>query len=116
MTDSKRIHTFVCPKPLSIEIHGTRLAITDQALVLVESNYPVRYYIPRQDVNMEQLARSQTQTFCPYKGQATYYSFGSIDDVAWSYETPNSERSDITMALCFANTNWFIWPEGEPEI
>lgn len=115
MTEPNRINTDICAKPLLITIDGTRLATTHQAVVLLERNYPPRYYIPRQDVDMTLLTRSETRTFCPFKGEATYYSFGNIDDVAWSYETPMTERSDITKALCFANESWFLWPEGAPE-
>lgn len=116
MTEHKRINTQICTKPLLIHISDQLLAATQGAILLVENNYPVRYYIPRQDVDMSQLTLSLTQTFCPFKGQARYYSWQNHADVAWSYESPIAGRSDITGALCFANDAWLIWPEGMPEL
>jgi len=103
-----------CLKHLMIKIDDVALASTHQAIMLIERNYPVRYYIPRADVDMNKLSLSPTQTFCPHKGEATYYSFGNHDDVAWSYESPFPQQAEIAGALCFAQNAWLTWPEGAP--
>jgi uncharacterized protein (DUF427 family) len=57
-------------------------------------------YIPRQDADMAALARSATTSYCPYKGEASYFSIPaggarSVDAI-WSYETPHDAVSEIT--------------------
>jgi uncharacterized protein (DUF427 family) len=116
MSSSPRIQTQLCPKPLCVYAEGLLLASTHQAIMLLERNYPVRYYIPRTDVDMAQLSVSQTRTVCPHKGQATYYSWQHLKDVAWSYEAPLPDLADISGALCFAQDAWLTWPEGGPDL
>jgi uncharacterized protein (DUF427 family) len=116
MSQDHPIQTQECSKPLQVIIAGQTLASTRRAIMLIERNYPIRHYIPREDVDMTQLRVSSTQTFCPHKGQATYYSAAYLQDVAWSYELPLTERSDITDALCFADESWLHWPDGPPEL
>src|SRR5260221_14777827 len=74
-----------------VSVAGHVIADTRAALTLSEAHYPAVQYIPRKDVNMTLLARTDRTTYCPYKGDASYFSipFGgerSID-AAWSYET-----------------------------
>lgn len=63
---------------------------------------PVVYYIPREDVRMERLVRSNNHTHCPFKGDAAYFSIaGGTQDVAWSYEAPYDEMLPLTGKLAF---------------
>jgi uncharacterized protein (DUF427 family) len=55
-------------------VKGKRIAATREALTLKEAAYPPVQYIPRKDVDMTQLQRTAHQTYCPYKGECTYYS------------------------------------------
>ena len=75
-----------------ISVAGRVIADTREALTLSEAHYPAVEYIPRKDVDMTLLARSDRSTYCPYKGDASYFSIPlggerSIDAV-WTYETP----------------------------
>ncbi len=81
------------------------IARTDQALALAEASYPLVYYIPRADVDMERLEASDRTSFCPFKGDATYFSIktreGVVDDAVWTYEDPFPACAEIAGHLAF---------------
>lgn len=83
---------------------GQVLADSSRPLLLRETGYPVRYYLPPEDVRTDLLAPSETRTTCPFKGVAAYWSLadGSAEDVAWSYPEPKELVSPIEGRLCFA--------------
>jgi uncharacterized protein (DUF427 family) len=90
---------------VTVTVNGQRVADTREALTLKEAGYPAVQYIPRKDVDMTQLQRSSHQTYCPYKGDCTYYSIPaggerSVDAV-WTYETPYAAVSAIRECLAF---------------
>jgi uncharacterized protein (DUF427 family) len=63
---------------------------------------PVVYYLPRKDVKMDRLVRSSHQTYCPYKGTASYYSLkNGTGNAVWTYEQPYDELSTIKERLGF---------------
>ena len=63
---------------------------------------PVVYYIPRQDVRMDQLERTAHSTHCPFKGDASYFSIrGGAENAVWSYERPYDEMLAIKNRLAF---------------
>ncbi|MBD3896456.1 DUF427 domain-containing protein [Halomonas sp. ML-15] len=82
-------------------IDGTLLADTTRAIELRERGYPPRQYLPRDDVQMDLLTRSDTVTHCPFKGDAVYFSLGERRDVAWSYEQPAEGMEEIVERLAF---------------
>jgi uncharacterized protein (DUF427 family) len=75
-----------------VKVDGTVVADTTSALTLQEADYPPVQYIPMADVDQSLLRRTDTSTYCPFKGDASYYTIGTPDrelaDVVWSYETP----------------------------
>ena len=75
-----------------VKAGGKVIADTRAAVTLREANYPPVYYIPRDDVALSQLVRTDHKTHCPYKGDASYYSIPAGGDRAknavWSYENP----------------------------
>jgi len=84
---------------------GVVIADTRDALTLRESTYPAVYYIPRKDVDMTHLQRTEHATYCPYKGDASYYSI-SIDgegpaNAVWTYEAPYDAVGEIKDHLAF---------------
>jgi len=85
--------------------NGTILAETRRGLVLREGRYPAVVYVPREDVRMDRLVRSDHATHCPFKGDASYFDFGEGDariaQVAWSYEDPFDQMSAIRDHLAF---------------
>jgi len=84
---------------------GRILADTHDALVLHEAAYPPVYYIPRQDVDMALLARTSHASYCPYKGEAAYYSIPAggerMADAVWTYEQPYDAVAPIAGHLAF---------------
>jgi uncharacterized protein (DUF427 family) len=62
------------PCRVVVKVGGTIIADTHAALTLREGSYPAVQYIPRRDVDMTLLARSYRTTYCPYKGDASYFS------------------------------------------
>ncbi|QTP56246.1 DUF427 domain-containing protein [Billgrantia sulfidoxydans] len=93
---------------VQVTIGDTLLADTTRALELRERGYPPRLYIPREDVRMERLTRSDTVTHCPFKGDAAYFSFGEQADVAWSYEQPLKGMETIAEYLAFDDDKAFV--------
>lgn len=80
---------------------GRIIAETHAALTLQEASYPPVQYIPRADADMTQLSRTEHTTYCPYKGDATYYSLPNAENAIWSYEAPHSEMDTIKDYLAF---------------
>ncbi len=63
---------------------------------------PIVYYVPRKDVRMDRLVRTRHQTYCPFKGSASYFSVrGGPEEAGWSYERPYDEMAAIEGLLAF---------------
>jgi uncharacterized protein (DUF427 family) len=77
------------------------VADTRAPLVLYESGFAPRWYVPRADVVAEALDPVEGQTFCPYKGLASYYSVGGAGSAAWSYRAPFEEVARIADLVSF---------------
>ena len=85
-----------------VSVAGRVIADTRQALTLREAHYPAVHYIPRKDVDMTLLARTDRTTYCPYKGDCSYFSIPlggerSINAV-WSYEAPYAAVTPIKLS------------------
>jgi uncharacterized protein (DUF427 family) len=93
------------PERITVTVAGRRIVDTRAALVLQEAAYPPVHYVPRADVDMSQLERTAHQTYCPYKGECSYYSIPgggerSVNAV-WTYETPYAAVAQIRECLAF---------------
>jgi uncharacterized protein (DUF427 family) len=77
------------------------VADTSNPLVLYESGFAPRWYVPRADVVAEALTAVELQTFCPYKGIASYYDIDGIRQAAWSYRAPFDEMAAIGDLVSF---------------
>lgn len=84
---------------------GHTIADTRSALTLRESSYPAVHYIPRRDVDISMLVRSEHATYCPYKGECSYYSIPAGGDRAinsvWTYEQPYDAVHEIKDYVAF---------------
>ena len=82
--------------------HGERvIADTRRALVLYESGFAPRWYVPRADIDDSALAFVEHQTFCPYKGLCSYYDIGDARLAAWSYREAYPEVVRISGLVSF---------------
>ena len=93
------------------------MADTNSAFKLQEAAYPAVFYIPRRDVAMSKLQLTDHTTYCPYKGDCTYYSVSSGGttsiNAAWSYEKPYSSVASIDHCLAFYPTRVDSIEEGD---
>jgi uncharacterized protein (DUF427 family) len=93
------------PSRVVVVVGGKVIADTRDALTLREASYPAVQYIPRRDVDMAALIRSEHKTYCPYKGDASYYSIPAGGDrsvnAVWTYETPFEATAQIKEYLAF---------------
>jgi uncharacterized protein (DUF427 family) len=84
------------------------VAESTRALRLEEKGYPPVYYLPRNDADMSLLVRTTHYTYCPYKGDCTYYSIppgGATSEYAvWTYENPYEAVAEIKDHLAFYPT------------
>lgn len=94
-----------CSSVVVVEAGSLPIAETRNALTLAEASYPPVRYIPGADVDMALLERSQHTTYCPYKGEANYYSIPSLGEAGlnsvWTYETPFEAVDEIAGHLAF---------------
>lgn len=93
------------PARVVVTVAGKVVADTRRALTLQESTYPAVQYIPMDDVDRSLLQRTDTATYCPYKGDASYYSIPiggtrSVDAI-WVYEKPYDAVAQIKDHVAF---------------
>jgi len=102
-----RITTKPAGVRVQVKFDGGLIADTRDAVELMESKSgstvaPIVYYIPRKDVKMERLIRTSHETYCPFKGQASYYSLvNGPENAVWTYEQPYDEMTAIKDLLAF---------------
>ncbi|TDV05527.1 DUF427 domain-containing protein [Paraburkholderia caballeronis] len=93
------------PSRVVVTVAGQVIADTRDALTLREARYPAVFYIPRKDVVMHALERTDLTTYCPYKGDAAYYSIPSGGErsvnAIWTYEAPYPAVAEIRDHLAF---------------
>jgi uncharacterized protein (DUF427 family) len=93
------------PKRVVVSVAGRIIADSQNALTLREANYPPVQYIPRRDVEMTLLERTDHTTYCPYKGDCAYYSIPlggeRSTNAVWSYEAPYAAVAAIEGYLAF---------------
>ncbi|MFF6953738.1 DUF427 domain-containing protein [Streptomyces iakyrus] len=89
-------------------VHGGQvLAESDRSLVLRETGCPERYYIPPEDVRRDLLTASDAQTYCPFKGTASYWSLPDAENLVWAYPDPKPDVAGIKDHLCFYEVEVF---------
>jgi uncharacterized protein (DUF427 family) len=93
------------PNRVRVTFNGRVVADTRAALTLREASLPPVQYIPRADAEMALLARTQHATYCPYKGEAAYFSLAvcgrGSENAVWTYETPYPAMAQIAGYLAF---------------
>src|SRR5216683_659781 len=87
------------PARVVVSVAGVIIADTREAVTLREASYPAVQYIPRKDVDMSLLERTDHRTYCPYKGDCAYYSVPlggeRSANAVWTYEEPFASVAEI---------------------
>lgn len=89
------------------------IADTGSPVVLYESGFAPRWYVPRAHVVAEELTEAELQTFCPYKGVASYYDIAGIRHAAWSYRAPFADVAAIGDLVSFEPDRVDVTLDGE---
>jgi uncharacterized protein (DUF427 family) len=102
-----RISTEPAGVRVQVRLGNELIADTTDAVAMHETHVghvvaPVVYYVPRKDVKMERLARTEHHSYCPFKGEASYFSVrGGAENSVWSYEQPYDEMLAIKDLVAF---------------
>jgi uncharacterized protein (DUF427 family) len=116
----KRVDVLHSSRHVRVVVAGELVAVSRRPSLLFETGLPTRYYMPKADVRMDLLVPTETETRCPYKGVATYYSVRIgptvIRDIAWCYRHPIPECGKIENLVCFFNERVeALYVDGELE-
>lgn len=105
------ISTQLNPARITVHVGGKLLADTTSALTMHEVNYPPVHYIPLTDVDQTLLRHSDSHTYCPYKGECSYYSVAlpddngdlitEVTDAIWTYNNPYPAVAPIASHVAF---------------
>jgi uncharacterized protein (DUF427 family) len=94
-----------CADRVVVKVAGRIVIDTRAALLLKEASYPAVYYLPRKDADMALLAKTDHATYCPYKGECSYYSIPTggerSKNAVWTYESPYASVIQIREHLAF---------------
>ncbi len=119
MASGHRITISPAGRHVEVSVAGHQLAASDRAVLLEETGLPGRYYLPREDVRTDLLRPTATQSACPFKGQASYWSVevgGEVhEDLVWSYQDPIPEAAGIAGLMCFWTERGAELTVSEPE-
>lgn len=101
-----------------VEIDGQLVADSHDPVLVYETGIPVRFYLPARDVDLTRFESTDTQTTCPFKGLASYWTYRGEDgteraDVVWAYEDPIPSVAAIKGHLSFYDTVAKVSVDGE---
>jgi uncharacterized protein (DUF427 family) len=92
-------------QPVTVTAGDQVIARTDNSLTLREASYPPIQYVPIDDVDRSALRPSDHETYCPYKGDASYFTVttpdGELENVIWTYEQPYEAVAEIGGHVAF---------------
>jgi uncharacterized protein (DUF427 family) len=101
----KRVDILPGTRHVRVVLGGEVVADTRYPRLLLETGIITRYYIPEQDIRMDLLESTETITYCPYKGKASYWNVNvggkEFTDIVWGYPAPIPECPKIENLLCF---------------
>jgi uncharacterized protein (DUF427 family) len=96
-------------------LRGETVAESKNTIRVEEDGHPARSYFPRADVRIDLLERTRTETHCPFKGTASYFTLNDgkgnvganrLTDALWSYEEPYDEHIGLKGRLAFYEENF----------
>ena len=112
-----RVDILASSRHVRVEVDGVTVADSARPFILFETGLPPRYYLPLTDVRMDLLRSSATESHCPYKGAASYWSVdtghGAHPDLVWTYRAPLPESQKIAGLACFYDEKVDVYLDGE---
>jgi adenylate cyclase len=103
-----------------VEFNGTWVADSSNALVVYETRVPPMYYFPIDDVGMDYLEKTEHQTHCPFKGNASYWTLTvgeeTAENAVWGYEDPYSDGEELRGYVSFYQSKVNAIYEGDEEV
>ncbi len=112
-----RVDILSSSRHVEVVVDGVKVADSNKPTILFETGLPPRFYLPISDVRTDLLVPSSTQTRCPYKGTATYWSLEldgkRHDDLFWTYRTPLPESQKVAGLVSFYNEKVDLYVDGE---
>jgi uncharacterized protein (DUF427 family) len=99
-------------RTLEVRLGDTVIARSQHPVVLFESGFAPRWYVPRTDIDQRQLTPAQGQTFCPYKGLCDYYDIGQARRAAWTYPHAYREVDRIGDMVSFEPDQVEVYLDG----
>ena len=101
------------PAAYPVLLDGECVADTRRAKALFETGHPPRWYVPPDDVRLDRLDASATQTLCAYKGAASHFHALGHEDVAWTYPEPLHDGERVRGLVAFYGERVEIELDGE---
>jgi uncharacterized protein (DUF427 family) len=93
------------PGRVVVSVAGRVVADTRSALTLREASYRPVQYIPIADVDASLLEPTDHESYCPYKGDASYYSLPAGGErsanAVWTYRSPYADVAEIRDHVAF---------------
>ena len=114
-----RVDILASSRHVRVEIDGVTVADSRSPRILFETGLPPRYYLPLTDIRTELLRPSESQSHCPYKGAASYWSVDTgtsvHEDVVWIYRAPLPESQKIAGLAAFYDEKVDVFVDGVPQ-
>jgi uncharacterized protein (DUF427 family) len=111
-----RLDILPSSRHVRIEVDGVTVAESSNPTLLFETGLPVRYYLPKTHVRLDLLTHTDSESHCPYKGQAEYWSVRTGDavheNIAWSYPTPLPESLGVAGHIAFYDEKVDVFVDG----
>lgn len=109
-----------CSQRVRVVFNGITIADSKHAVIVHETRLPPVYYFPRSDVNMTVLTTTDHRSYCPFRGNASYWTLQvgerMLENVAWSYQEPFSEASIIKNHIAFYSEQMDGIYDGDEEV
>jgi uncharacterized protein (DUF427 family) len=114
-----RVDILASSRHVRVEIDGVTVADSRSPRILFETGLPPRYYVPLPDIRTDLLRPSDSETHCPYKGAASYWSVDTgtsvHEDIVWIYRTPLPESQKIAGLAAFYDEKVDVFVDDVPQ-
>ncbi len=115
-----RVDLIPSPRRVRVRVAGEIIADSTRMMLMRETGHVPVYYFPLDDVRMDLMTATDHTTFCPFKGEASYWTaklgHAEVENVMWSYERPFDEKPELAGHGAFYWDRVDHWYEEDEEI